>query len=150
MRRNYSLLLLTLFLASCSSSPQNPNTVELYKNAPTVLNARSEPSVVIMNSDMEPVTPTQVFADVKDFSSPVVDVRLKFNDVPIEVPMQRVGTTSVWKTELTPQQLQMLAISGDTVKYKATVIAKDMNGNSTQTAQPLFVTVKAPQIARYG
>ena len=114
------------------------------------MNARAEPRVVILNSDMAPMTPAQVFADVKDFNSRVVDVRLKFNDVPIEIPMERIGTTTNWKAQLTPEQLQMLAISGDTVKYKATITAKDLDGNSTKTDQPLFVTVKAPSIARYG
>lgn len=156
MKRIYPVLILSLISlgaisSGCSSSqPANPNTVQLNKDKPTVLNARSEPETIVMNSDMQPVAPVTVIADVKDFSAAVTDVHLKFDTVPLDVPMERMGTSTNWKADLTPQQLQMLAISGQTVKYKTSIVARNADGKSATSTQPLYLSVKAPEASHYG
>lgn len=144
-----SFLFLVCVMAGCSSAQQGPVPIQLSANGPTVINARPEPGVIVLNSDMQPMNPAQVIADVKDFKSRVTDVRLKFLDVPLEVPMENIGGTA-WRAELTPQELQMLAVSGKTVKYRAIVVAKNANGDKSPAMEPLFVAVKAPQRATYG
>ena len=122
-----------------------PGSHQLSANGPTVINARAEPGVIVLNSDMQPMSPAQVIADVKDFKSRVTDVRLKFLDVPLEVPMENIGGTA-WRAELTPQELQMLAVSGKTVKYRArSWLPRTPAEISLQATEPLFVAVKAPQ-----
>lgn len=132
----------------CSTGQQQ--AIELSQNGPTVLNARAEPGVVVLNRDLLPNRPAEVLADVKDFKSNILDVRLKFEDVPMEVPMQNIGGTT-WRAELTPQQLQQLAISGKTVKYAATVVARNTKGETTTGSEPIYVAVRTPDLAaQYG
>ena len=151
MTSKYRLLALILMFAGCSSASkqQQNKPIQISSNSPTILNARAEPGTISLNSDMQPMSPARVVADVKDFNTRVVDVRLKFDDVPLEVPMENIGGTT-WRAEITPQELQMLAVSGRTVKYKTTIIAKDANGIVSNSSEPLFVAVKAPNIAHYG
>jgi hypothetical protein len=138
----------TLF-TGCSSASKNHESpgkaIELSSEGPTVLNARSEPQVITLNRDLQPNRPGEVIADVKDLKSPVTDVKVQFKDLPLEVPMERVGG-STWRAELTPQQIQMLAVSGKTVKYKATVIAKDDQGVTAQSHETIEVAVQAPDL----
>ena len=56
--------------------------------------------------------------------------------------MENIGGT-MWRAELTPQELQMLAVSGKTVKYNANVVAKNADGEMSK-ALPVTVAVKAP------
>jgi hypothetical protein len=137
-------------LAGCASSPsRQSNTMAdsatISENGPNVLNARSEPQVVTLNKDLQPVEPGEVIADVKDFKHQITDVRLKFRNLPIEVPMENIGGTT-WKAELTPGQLQMLAVSGKTMKYDADVIATNIDGKTAQTKDPVIVAVAAPDL----
>jgi len=132
----------------CSTGQQQ--AIELSQNGPTVVNARAEPGVIVLNRDLLPNRPAEVLADVKDFKSNILDVRLKFQDVPMEVPMQNIGGTT-WRAELTPQQLQQLAISGQTVKYAATVVARNTKGETTTSPEPIYVAVRTPDLAaQYG
>jgi hypothetical protein len=140
-------------MAGCSSAPsqqtQKNEPIELSANSPTVLNARIEPDIVVLNSEMQPTTPAQIVADVKDFKNRVTDVRLKFADVPLEIPMENIGGTT-WRAQLTPQELQMLAVSGKTVKYKTMIVAKSSAGDVSDSGDPVLVAVKAPLKATYG
>src|SRR6185437_9169558 len=68
----------------CSTGQQSP--IQLSNNGPTVVGARSVPGVVVLNRNLQPQQPAEVLADVKDFKSNILDVRLKFNDVPMDIP----------------------------------------------------------------
>ncbi len=137
-----------LFSSGCSSGTQRP--VELASNGPTVVNARSEPGTVVLNRDLQPVQPAEVLADVKDFKYNIIDVRLKFRNLPLEIPLENVGGTT-WKTELSPQELQQLAVSGKTMKYQADIVAKNSSGDQAKTQDPINITIQAPDLsAHYG
>lgn len=131
-------------LNACSSAPKN-KPVQISSTAPTVVNARAEPGTVVLNGELQPVDPARVLADIKDFNSKVVDAHLKFADVPMEIPMENIGGTT-WKAELTPQELQMLAVSGKTINYHAQIIARDAHGEVSEAA-PVNIAVKAPDYA---
>src|SRR6185437_14850888 len=132
----------------CSTGQQSP--VQLSSNGPTIVNARSAPTVVVLNRDLQPNQPAEFLADVKDFKSNILDVRLKFSDVPMEIPMENIGGTT-WKDELTPQQLQQLAISGKTVKYQASIIARNTKGDTATSTEPVTVAIETPDLgAQYG
>jgi hypothetical protein len=60
--------------------------------------------------------------------------------------MQKVGGTT-WRAELSQRQLQMMAVSGKTIKYDATVIAKNDKGQTTESSSPITLAIKAPEVA---
>jgi hypothetical protein len=144
----YALGISALIISGCSTGSQKP--VQISSNGPTIVNARTEPGVVILNRDLQPNQPAEVLADIKDFKYNIVDVRLKFRDVPLEVPLENIGGTT-WKAQLSPQELQMLAVSGKTIKYQADIIAQNSTGDTGKTQDPLTIAVRAPDLsAHYG
>lgn len=153
-----SLLFISSLMSSlmgCSSpeKPRNERTMSTQDRVaqavqgPTVIYAHTEPSVVELNRDLQPLRPAEVIADVKDFSSPVTQVSLRFLKVPIEIPMHNIGG-STWRAELTPKQLQDLAVSGRTVRYDAIVVTKNEDGDVGRLKRPVQVAVKAPDLLR--
>jgi hypothetical protein len=137
-----------LINSGCSSSSIKGDTqpVVMSEKGPNILNARSEPEVVILNRDLQPLLPVEVLADVKDFRFPVTSVELKFQGLPLVIQMERVAG-STWRAEFTPQQLQVLAVSGQTMSYKADIVATNTQGVTTKGNEPLNVYINAPVIA---
>lgn len=123
------------------------STPELAASGPTVLNARAEPGTVELNRDLQPTKDAQVVADVKDFRNTIDSVKLRFKEAPIELSMENIGGTT-WRGTLTPQQLQLLAVSGKTVSYTAEVIAHNDAGQVATSSEPLKVAVKTPDLSK--
>lgn len=138
------LVVLGLQAVGCSSAQQSSK--EIVGVGPTILNARAEPDKTELGKGLRATKTTRVFADVKDFSSRLVDVRLNFVQVPLSIPMKNIeGTT--WVAELTPAQLEDLAVSGKTMTYEAQIFAKDEGGHISNTKSPVEIKIQAPQIA---
>lgn len=137
------------FAAGCSTigGKQESSGQEISASGPTIMNARSNPETFELNNRLQPMQTAEVYADVKDFTSQIRNVRLRFLHVPIEVPMQRVAGTT-WRAELTPQQLKALAVSGQTMNYEANVIATNEKGQTAVAKEPLKVAVKAPDVTQ--
>jgi hypothetical protein len=133
-------------VTGCSSAGKNPNgATEISADHPSVLNARAEPQVVTLNRDLQPNQQAEVLADVKFFKGQISGVTLKFRDIPFEVPLENIGGTT-WRAEFSPRQLQALAVSGKTVQYKADVIAKDDQGETAKSPDPITVVIQAPDL----
>ena len=141
-----SALSLLALGAGCSSLGGNQtSSKELSANGPTILNARTEPSTVELNPNLQPKEAPQVLADVKDFNSNVNNVKLRFVHVPLEIPMHNIGGTT-WEGRITQKQLSMLAVAGKTMNYEANIIAKNEAGQTAVTESPITVSVKAPDV----
>jgi hypothetical protein len=124
--------LVTAFtVGACSTMQSGPSDKDMASasTGPAVVYTRVEPSTVELNRDFQPSKPAEVLADVKDFNSKVKDVKLQFENVPLEIPMENIGG-STWRAQLTPRQLEMLAVNGKTTSYKAHVVARDEDGKS--------------------
>jgi homogentisate 1,2-dioxygenase len=135
-----------LLLGGCASSIKGDSQPSvMHAKGPNILNARSEPEVVILNRDLQPLLPVEVLADVKDFKYPVTSVQVKFQALPLVIEMERVAG-STWRAEFTPQQLQVLAVSGKTVTYKADIVATNTKGDTTTSPDPLNVYINAPEM----
>lgn len=115
-------------------------------NGPAVVSAKTEPGTIELNRDLQPTRPAEVVADIKDFTSKITEVKLQFANIPLEIPMENVGG-STWRAQLSPRQLEMLAVSGRTTRYEANVIAKNEDGKTAMTKNPVEVAVKAPDLA---
>jgi len=111
------------------------------------MNARAQPSTLQLNRNLQANEPAEVLADVKDFRGKVSKVRLKFQDVPITIPMENVAGTT-WRAELTPRQIQMLAVAGKSISYEANVIAQNDQGQVSQSTSPVRITIKTPDISQ--
>jgi hypothetical protein len=138
------LLGLSLVSFSACSSMGSKSAEELAYTGPTVLDTRTNPGTFELNQQMKPKTQAEVVANVKDFQSKVKDVRLRFNRVPIEVPMQKTKGDE-WVARLSQQQLRELAVAGHTMKYEANIIAKNEKGQIATAKSPITITVKAPE-----
>jgi hypothetical protein len=141
--------LLAVVAGGCAGLPGSHSSdsgKELAATGPSVIFARVEPGTIELNRDFQPTRPAEVLADVKDFNSQVTDVNLQFTNVPLEVPMENIGG-STWRARLSPRQLEMLAVSGRTTKYEARVIARDKDGKSGMSKDPVDVAVKAPDLS---
>jgi hypothetical protein len=139
-----------LLAAGCSSmggSQPGTSGKDIASSGPSILNARALPSTVELDGQLQPKQTAQIFADVKDFQSAVTDVKAEFLHVPIEVPMKNVGGTT-WRADLTPKQIQMLAVSGKTISYDANIVARDADGKVSLTQNPVTVSIKAPDLAQ--
>jgi hypothetical protein len=138
-----------LAASGCASAPgqSTESGKEIAATGPTVMNVHLEPSTIELNRQLQPMRRAEITADVKDFSSRITDVNLRFIHVPITVPMTNIGGTT-WRAELSPQQLQTLAVSGKTIAYDAVIEAKDEKGQVGTSAQPLSVAVKSPDISQ--
>jgi hypothetical protein len=132
----------------CSSLPgQSESGKSISSTGPTVLNARAEPSTVELNRNLQPIQNAEIVADVKDFTSKVTSVKLRFVDVPIQVPMENIGGTT-WRAQLSSGQLRALAVSGKTINYDANIIAKNEKGQTAMSSSPVTVAVAAPDLSR--
>lgn len=133
-------------LSACSTvRGEKQASQELTETGPNVVNVRSNPDVVSLNRNYQPSGPAEVLAEVKDFTSPIQDVKLRFTNIPLEIPMQHVAGTT-YRAELTPQQLKALAVGGQTMTYDANVIARNSKGQIAMSKQPVQVAVKAPDL----
>lgn len=118
---------------------------DIASTGPTIMNARTTPTTIQLNQNLQPTEKPTVTADVKDFNNRVSDVKLKFIHVPVEVPMQNLGGTT-WRATLTPEQLQLLAVSGRTVRYEANVVASNDKGQTAITQTPITIQIRAPEL----
>ena len=87
-----------------------------------------------------------MIADIKDFTSKVTDVKLQFTNLPLEIPMENIGG-STWRAQISPRQLEMLAVSGRTTRYEANVIVRNEDGKTGMCKNPVEVAVKAPEVS---
>lgn len=117
---------------------------EISATGPTVLNVHSTPSTIELNKNLEPNAPAEVFADVKDFTSKITDVKLRFTHIPLEIPMEHVAGTT-WKVQLSNDQLKKLAVAGQTITYDFEVIAANENGEISSNREPVQVAIKTPE-----
>ena len=115
-------------------------------SGPTVVSARAEPGTIELNRDRQPTRPAEVIADIKDFTSKVTDVKLQFTNLPLEIPMENIGG-STWRAQISPRQLEMLAVSGRTTRYEANVIVRNEDGKTGMSKNPVEVAVKAPEVS---
>lgn len=114
-----------------------------------MLNPRTQPGTIELDRDLLPTTSAEVLADVKDLSSNVNDVRVRFAHVPIEVPMTNVGATT-WRATLSARELQLLAVPGRTMTYDANIVAKDEAGQTSVSKNTVQVAIKAPDQVNSG
>ncbi len=141
-----SVLLLTLApLASCSSGPAPIK--ESDPGAPIILTTRTDPGTIELNRDLQPIRTPKIQADIEDLHSKVTEVTLEFEDIPVTVPMVNVGG-STWEVQLDDRALEMMAVSGQTAKYGATIMAINADGKRALTEKPVEVAVKAPSLAK--
>jgi len=140
----------TLIASGCSSSPLSSRTggEELSQTGPTVLNARTEPGTFEVTRTLKPIQTPNILADVKDMTAVIATVRILFNNAPITVPMQRVAGTT-WRATLTQEQIKRLAVSGQTMKYNASIVATNSKGRQSQSAS-VSILVRAPEIDATG
>jgi hypothetical protein len=138
------------FSGGCSTPHLGSRTgaEELSQTGPTVLNPRTEPGTFEVTRDLKPLQVPVILAEVKDLTSPISSVRLRFNQAPIDIPMKRVAGTT-WRATLTPEQIRMLAVSGKTMKYDAAILAKNNKGLQGSGAS-IEILVKAPEIDATG
>jgi hypothetical protein len=131
-------------VSSCSTFEGNrKNSEDIASSGPTVLNAKADPATIDMNMNLQPKQNALIFADVKDFNSPVQNVHVRFMHVPIDLPMKQIAGTT-WEAELSTQQLRQLAVSGQTIKYQATVIAMNKNGQTATSPAPISISIETP------
>ena len=142
--------LLILQATACSSMPWHQESAKnIAPTGPTVLNAHADPGTFELNNQLQPIQNNQVLADVKDFNSKVVEVKLNFTQIPLSVPMKNIGGTT-WAAQLSPDQLKSLAVSGKTMKYEGTVVAKDEAGKSATSKGTVAIWVDTPEIKQSG
>jgi hypothetical protein len=112
-----------------------------------ILTARTEPGTIELNRDLQPLRVPVVQADVRDFHSKVKEVMLEFDNIPVTVPMKNVGGDT-WEVELDDRALEMMAVSGQTTKYGAEIIAVNEDGKKGLSEKPVEIAVKAPRLAK--
>jgi hypothetical protein len=135
-------------LNGCSSMPgTTESSKDLSSTGPTILNAHLDPSTVELNRNLQPEKTPEIIADVKDFRSKITSVILKFKHVPMQVPMENIGGTT-WRATLTPEQLQTLAVSGKTINYDTTIIARNQEGQVVESSSPITIAIKAPDLSQ--
>ena len=116
-------------------------------SGPTVVDAKTNPGTFELSSDFKPTQTATIVADVKDFTAKVTDVNLRFLHVPMEIPMQNIGGTT-WRAQLSSEQLKTLAVGGQTIKYDVNVVAKDEDGMTAVSKEPINIAVKAPDLSK--
>jgi len=95
-------------LAGCSSMNSSKDTgKEMSATGPSILNERTIPETIELSQNLEAVGPAEVLADIKDFRADVVNARLKFTHIPLEIPMQNIGGTT-WRARLSQEDLKQL------------------------------------------
>jgi len=145
-------VLFPVFLAlasGCSTFGKGNKTSanDLAANGPTIVDARTNPGTFELNRNLQAAGPTEILAEVKDFTSNIDEVRLRFVNVPMEIPMKNIGG-STWRAELSAEQLKKLAVGGQTMQYQVNVIAKNADGQTAVSREPIQVSVKAPDMAQ--
>ena len=120
---------------------------EIVAAGPTIMNERIVPKTVELNRKFQPDQPVEVLADIKDFRSGITQVKLKFLHVPLEIPMEKIGGTT-WRARFTTKQLQELAVSGQTIRYEANIVAMNEKGQTTMSSSPITVAIKTPDVAK--
>lgn len=145
---------LVLVADGCSSTPTREATTASKDSTippagPSILYVRTAPGPIDLNRNFEPARPAEVLADIKDYSSKINDVKLQFVGVPLEISMEKVSPTT-WRARLQQQQLELLAVSGQTIRYEAHVIASDEDGRKATTKIPVDLSIRAPEIAISG
>lgn len=141
----FPFLILSILPAFHQASAAN----NISTTAPSVIDAKVNPDTFELNQSGSPTTRSQITADVKDYTGNVTDVRVRFMNVPIEVPMKHVAGTT-WQTELTPDTLKQLAVNGKTMKYKANIVAMNGQGQTGVSSKPIEIEVKAPSVTGSG
>jgi hypothetical protein len=136
-----------VFGASCSSGPlaTGKSDKDVAVNGPTVLDAKTSPATFELNRKLQAQSGAEVIAEVQDFEAPITKVNLRFVRVPLTVPMTHVRG-STWSAQLTPAQLKMLAVNGQTIRYQANVVAESADGRTSTTQNPITVAVKSPDM----
>ncbi len=140
-----SLLLASTFLASCSSGPEPVRRSD--PDSPIILTTRTEPGTIELNRDLQPLKVPKIQVDIDDSHSKVTEVMLAFDNVPLSVPMNHVGGKT-WEVQLDAHALEMMAVSGQTAKYGAQIMAENENGKKALSEKPVQISIKAPQLAK--
>jgi hypothetical protein len=137
----------SICVATACSTSRGPSTgADLSASGPTVVSVQSKPSTIELTRELAPTEPgASVVAEVKDFTSAVSEVNLRFINVPLSIPMTYLGGTT-WQAQLTPEQLKILAVGGRTMSYAANVIARNEEGQTAVSSEPVTVAVKTPDL----
>ena len=134
--------------AGCSTfGGGSKSSQDISASGPTILNARTSPGTFDLNGQFQSAQSAAVLADVKDFTGKINSVTLRFVHAPLEIPMEQISDTT-WRAVLNPQQLRLLAVSGQTIKYDANIVARDENGQVAVNEKPLVIAVKAPDVSK--
>ena len=136
------LSMVTALAVGCSTTEQK--NVEDASRGPVVMNPRSSPEKVELNRYLQAKQPQQFYAEVQDMTSPITEVRARLGGTNVEIPMEKVGGTT-YRGELSSDQLKQLAISGQTVEYKAQITARNENGVIGMSKEVAELEIKAPQ-----
>jgi len=134
-------------MTACSTTPGQTSGEQISRSGPSVVDARAINGTIELNKSFQTSRPAEIVANVKDFSSKIKDVRLRFLHAPLEVPMKYQGGTT-WRAELSKEQLKLLAVSGQTMRYDANVIATNANGQVAMSREPVEISIKAPEVVR--
>lgn len=148
MKKHISGILGGIALVACVSGcgTSDKDLRERQAQGPMIINPRSNPETIELNRYMQPKEPHEFLAEVKDFTAKVTDVRLRFKDAPLEIPMERVGG-STYRAELSTDQVRKLGVSGETIEYEAEVVARNERGQEVVSDDELEFEVKAPEIS---
>jgi hypothetical protein len=139
-----AILLGILLAGGCATGGRNEGGA-----VPSIVYARTQPATIELNRSFQPTRTAEVLADINDSGKNVTEVKLEFTDVPLEIPMEHIGG-STWRAQLSPRQLEMLAVSGQTMRYGANVIARNSDGRAAVTHKPIEVAIKAPEMSTTG
>src|SRR5688572_5545221 len=85
-----------ILVSGCSTLKPGNTGEELAASGPTVVDVRVNPETIELNKSLQPTSQAEVLAEVKDFTSPIKNVKLRFTRVPLEIPMQHIGGTT-WR-----------------------------------------------------
>jgi hypothetical protein len=144
----FTALSLVLSAAACSTSPKSarggqPGQVGV--NGPGIEDSRVEPEIVQLDRYLRPTQPARIITEIQDYSSPIVEVSARFLQVPLEVPLRNIGHRT-WSADLTPQQLRMLSVTGQTMRYDAAISVRDAQGHTVVSPDTFQVAISAPDI----
>lgn len=142
---------LSVFLAlGCATAPTG-DTQNLAggREGPAIIETQLQPRMIELNREFQPMHPSTVLADVKDFTAKIEAVTLRFENIGLEIPMENLGGT-LWRAELTQRHLELLAVTGKTIRYEAHVVARNTEGKEGRTPLPVEVAIKAPPIGSVG
>lgn len=134
-----------LLLSSCALFRDSRTADAISPTGPTVVEIQTEPGTFELNEEWRPRTESKVIAQVMDITSEIEEVRLRFSQVPMHIPMEHAGG-STWQATLTPEQLRALAVAGETMRYEASVIARNEDGLITVGPDPIEIRIKAPMM----